>query len=301
MALAPVILFAYNRPEHTAKTIQALAANLLAEQTVLYIYCDGEKANASEENKKNILEVRKIANQVQGFAQVHVIERLHNFGLAKTVIQGVTEVLELLGKVIVLEDDLVTSPFLLRYMNEALDLYESNDRVISIHGYVYPTKEALPETFFLRGADCWGWATWKRGWDLLNTNGHELLAMIESNGWARQFDYNGTYPYMRMLRNQLAGKVNSWAILWYASAFVQQKITLYPGHSLIRNIGADGAGTHVSATQDFEVELFQKHLALKDIPVAHNQQAYHIFEKYFRSIRPSVLETIAKRFKKWIP
>ena len=301
MAPAPIILFAYNRPEHTAQTIQALANNALANQSLLYIFCDGEKASASEENKKNIKLVRELAHSVVGFANVSVIERVHNFGLAKSVMQGVSEVMDKHGKAIILEDDLVTSPFFLTFMNEALDKYEADERVISIHGYVYPTKEALPETFFLRGADCWGWATWKRGWDLLNPNGHELLAMIESNGWSTAFEYNNSFPYMRMLRNQIAGKISSWAILWYASAFVQQKLTLYPGHSLVSNIGADGEGTHVSATHDFDVQLWNQKIALEDIPVEHSDEAFAIFVRYFKSIRPSVVQAIAKRLKKWIP
>jgi hypothetical protein len=301
MAPAPIILFAYNRPEHTAQTIQALANNALANQSLLYIFCDGEKASASEENKKNIKLVRELAYSVVGFANVSVIERVHNFGLAKSVMQGVSEVMDRHGKAIILEDDLVTSPFFLTFMNEALDKYEADERVISIHGYVYPTKEALPETFFLRGADCWGWATWKRGWDLLNPNGHELLAMIESNGWSTAFEYNNSFPYMRMLRNQIAGKISSWAILWYASAFVQQKLTLYPGHSLVSNIGADGEGTHVSATHDFDVQLWNQKIALEDIPVEHSDEAFAIFVRYFKSIRPSVVQAIAKRLKKWIP
>ena len=127
-------------------------------------------------------------------------------------------------KVIVLEDDLVTSPHFLQYMNDGLGIYERDDRVISIHGYSYPVHGKLPETFFLRGADCLGWATWKRGWDLFEDDGQRLLNELERRNLTRSFDFDGSYPYTQMLRDQIAGSNSSWAVRWYASAFLRDKL-----------------------------------------------------------------------------
>ena len=148
-----------------------------------------------------------------------------------------------------LEDDLLTSPYFLDFMNEGLSIYEEDEKVISIHGYVYPISEKLPETFFLRGADCWGWATWKRGWDLFEPDGGLLLNKLEESKQTEEFDFNRSYPYTQMLKDQINGKTNSWAVRWYASAFLQNKYTLYPGKSLVSNIGGDGSGTNTGLNQ----------------------------------------------------
>src|SRR5260370_30670471 len=122
------------------------------------------------------------------------------------------EVLSQHERVIVLEDDIVVSPFFLSYMNGALSLYEDEPRVASIHAYVYPIKEPLPETFFLRGADCWGWATWRRGWELFNSDGRYLLSELRRRGLTQQFDLHGAYRSRKMLKPQIAGANDSLAV-----------------------------------------------------------------------------------------
>jgi len=241
MPLAPIVLFAYNRPEHTRWTLEALQKNELADESDLYFFSDGAK---NETAKQQIVQVRNYIRSVTGFRKVEIIERSENWGLARSIISGVTEIVNKYGKIIVLEDDLVASPFFLKYMNEALDLYEREDNVISIHGYIYPVKEKLPETFFLRGADCWGWATWKRGWEIFEPDGNKLLMELKDKKLTKEFDFDGSYPYVKMLEDQIADKNNSWAIRWYASAFLANKLTLYPGESLVHNSGFDGSGTH---------------------------------------------------------
>lgn len=297
MALAPVILFVYKRAAHTLQTLQALQKNELADQTNLIIYCDGPKENADSASLQEIEEVRRIAKSEQWCNTVEVIERKENLGLARNVIRGVSETIEEYGSAIILEDDLITSPYFLRFMNDALNKYKEDERVISIHAYVYPVKEKLPETFFLRGADCWGWATWKRGWELLDIKGKGHLKKIDEENLRHSFNFNGSYPYRKMLYNQVEGKISSWAILWYASAFLKNKLTLYPGTSLVRNIGTDGLGTHVRKTGDFEVKLADRPIEVRDIPVEVNGMAYNSFVKYFRSIRFAPLHNTIDWFR----
>ena len=240
--LAPIALFVYNRPGHTRWTIEALQKNILASDSDLIIFSDGPKDAAG--SKQSVLAVRAYLKTIQGFKSVKIMEREKNQGLAKSIIAGVTSVVGEFGKVIILEDDMVSSQYFLQYMNEALGLYEKEDDVISIHGYIYPVKGILPETFFLKGADCWGWATWKRGWDLFEPDGKKLLRELKETNLTKEFDFSGSYPYTKMLKDQIAGRNNSWAIRWYASAFLKNKLTLYPGKSLIYNTGFDGSGTH---------------------------------------------------------
>ena len=235
--------------------------------------------------------VRSSLDGLRGFKSVEVIRRASNMGLAKSIIGGVTELCRRHGLAIVVEDDLVTSPYFLRYMNEALALYQDCPEVISIHGYVYPVKEALPETFFIKGADCWGWATWQRGWALFNQEGSRLLAELEQRHLTAEFDFNGTFAYTDMLRQQIAGANDSWAIRWYASAFLRDKLTLYPGRSLVQNIGLDASGVHCGQSGSYQVCLTERPVRVERLPLAEDPRARGEFEAYFRGQRrPSFLQ-----------
>ena len=283
MSLSPIAIFVYNRPDHTKRTIEALKKNELAAISDLFVFSDGPKDNNL--SRSQVAEVRQYLKTISGFKSVKIIERLENQGLAKSIIAGVTEIVNNFGRVIVLEDDMITSQYFLQYMNEALDFYNNDDRVISIHAYIYPIKEKLPETFFLRGADCWGWATWKRGWDLFESDGQKLLDELKSKKLIKEFNFSGSYPYVQMLQDQIAGRNNSWAIRWYASAFLKNKLTLYPGKSLINNIGFDGSGTHCSGISKVGGEIAVDNIQIKigQIEVRENPEARWAVINYFKS------------------
>jgi hypothetical protein len=291
---APVALFVYNRPWHSRQTIEALQANALAWETELYIFSDGPRAEA---DVKKVEEVRNYVRSVNGFQSVHIVESNVNQGLARSIIAGLTNVLQTNGSIIVLEDDMVTSPFFLTYMNRALDLYENETDVISIHGYVYPVKEALPETFFLKGADCWGWSTWKRGWDLFEENGSVLLQELKHKALTHEFDFYGTYPYTRMLEKQIRGENDSWAIRWYASAFLKNKLTLYPGKSLVRNIGNDTSGTHTWDNARFDQHVLAQSIELHKLEPKEDVRGKEIISDYFKSTAPSLLKKVFSRLR----
>ena len=296
MSIAPVVLFTYNRLAHTQKTVSYLQKNDLANQTPLYIYSDGP--NKAEDLIK-VNEVRNYLRTIEGFASVKIFERERNIGLAESIITGVTEILNSYDKVIVVEDDLLTSQYFLTYMNDALSFYENNNEVISIHGYVYPVAEQLPDTFFIKGADCWGWATWKRGWSLFERDGTKLLNELNSRSLTEAFDFDNAYYFTQMLEDQIAGKNNSWAIRWNASAFLKDKLTLYPGHSLVQNIGHDNSGVHSSANQSFDVDLYQHPLKITNIPVLQSEIGYRAFRNYFSKTNPfKPKQNFIKRFLK---
>jgi hypothetical protein len=216
--------------------------------------------------------------------------------LAKSIIEGVTEVLARYERIIVLEDDMVTSPHFLSYMNEALDRFADDERVISAHGYVYPVQETLPEAFFLRGADCWGWATWRRGWSLFNPDGQALLDELKRRSLIKAFDFNGAYGYSKMLEGQIKGTNDSWAIRWYASAFLADKLTLYPGRSLVHNIGNDSSGTHCESNSSHDTELSPSPINLTGIEAKHSKLGFSAFEHFFRLSNSSVFTRVRLRF-----
>jgi hypothetical protein len=224
--LAPLALFVYDRPLHTKKTLEAISNNLLADQTILYVFIDGPKTNADENTIERIKETKNIVKFSNCCKELVVIERNTNLGLANSIISGVTELVNKFGSIIVLEDDLVTSKYFLSFMNEALQSYESENRVACISAYIYPVEEILPDTFFLKGADCWGWATWKRAWDNFEQDGIILAKQLKDRELVKEFDFENSYPYFQMLQDQIAKKNNSWAIRWYASSFLKGQLCL---------------------------------------------------------------------------
>ena len=288
MDLAPIVLFAFNRPEHLKRTVESLASNVFAKESDLVVFCDGPRTEA-EQATTNL--VRQYARTILGFNSLVVVDRDRNWGLAPSVIEGVSQIVRKYGRVIVLEDDMITNRDFLSYMNGCLELYKNEDKVISISGYIYPVAAALPETFFLRGADCWGWATWKRGWDLFDADGLNLLTTIKARQLQCEFNFNNSYPYVNMLERQVLGKNSSWAIRWYASAFIKDKLTLYPGKSLVQNIGMDGTGTHCSETTHFtEADvLSHRRIALHRVAIGHNDAAYDQICSYFAARKKSLM------------
>lgn len=277
--LAPIILFVHCRPQHTRQTIESLLRNVLAPESDLIIYSDSAE---NREKKHAVSVVRNYISQITGFRTTTIIYRPYNFGLSKSIIEGVTDILKMSDRVIVLEDDMITSRYFLSYMNEALERYINEERIVSIHGYIYPVSQGLPETFFLRGADCWGWATWRRGWKIFNADGQYLLEELKRRKLTRDFDFNGTYPYTKMLKQQIKGSNDSWAIRWYASAFLADMLTLYPGRSLVNNIGNDSTGTHCRESADLDAILSKRPVRIGKITIESSQEIKFVFEQFFR-------------------
>jgi hypothetical protein len=243
--------------------------------------------------------VRAYVDTIEGFASITRIYRDNNLGLARSIISGVEEVLAGHDSVVVMEDDLIVSPHFLRFMNDGLMLYRDDQHVASIHGYCYPVDEALPETFFLRGADCWGWATWPRAWNHFEPDGSKLLEELRRTGLGCSFDLGGAYSFTRMLHNQVAGKNDSWAIRWHASCFLDNMLTLYPGRSLVNNIGFDSTGTHCSATDAYDQLVTQSPVQVQRIALMESAQASAAVASYFKRTH-SIRARLLQRIKAWL-
>ncbi len=245
MAYAPIVLFVYNRSWHTKRTIEALQKNELAGESELYIYSDAPK---NKEDEKRVREVRSYIHKIDGFKKVTIIEREKNLGLAGSIIDGVTKVVNEYGKVIVLEDDLVTSPYFLRFMNDALEYYEDEKRVWHISGWNYPIKIKTEETnrvFLWRVMNCWGWATWADRWQFFEKDTEKLMREF-SNEAIRKFNLDGVENFWEQVVLNKEGKIDTWAIYWYATIFKQQGLCLNPVRTFVDNIGFDGSGVHCS-------------------------------------------------------
>lgn len=263
MTHAPILLFVYRRPDHTRLVLEALRRNPEAASSELFIFSDGPK---SEEVRPSVDAVRELCRKAEGFGKVVLVERPANWGLAKSVIAGVTEICAAKGRVIVVEDDLIVSPHFLAYMNEALDRYAADKRVMQISAHMFPVPWTAPhDAAFLPMTTSWGWGTWQRAWAAFDPEMGHYPQLAADRGLQRAFDLDESYPYFRMLQDQLGGKVDSWAIRWWLSVFREGGAVLFPRRSLVKNIGFDGSGTHCGRGVAFDSEM--NDVAVQDFPV----------------------------------
>ena len=308
MTFAPIIVFAYDRPDHLSQTLAALAKNDLAPQSLLYIYCDGPREWGHErmselENEgvrggnyitrrygaiycskeeyeaylKRIEEVREVAHTQTGFKEVHVIEREKNIGLADNIVGAVTEIVNQYGRVIAFEDDVICTKGTLTYLNNALELYKDDDLVMHISAYNYPHKIRLPQTFFYYSPyPAGGWATWQRAWQYYNPNVVDHVRYW-NNDW-KTFNILGQNHLQKQLLLNLTGALKTWYIRWYSSMRRRNGLCLYPGISMSNNIGFDGTGETSQTTADkYYIPNPSIYVEVKRIPIECNKTAYRFF------------------------
>ena len=240
--LAPIVLFVYNRPNHTLQTLEALSRNELASESDLYIYADAPKEGASDEDSALVGKVRQVIRSKPWCKEVIIKEARANKGLANSVIEGVTEIVNIHGRVIVLEDDILTSPFFLRFLNEGLEAYKDSHNVFSINSYMFPISTERLEVFLSPlGTTTWGWATWSDRWVAFEEV-PDYKIEIQQNAFLRSRFNLAHYDYAKMLNN-----ANSWGIRWYYSVFVRNGLGVFPTKTLSLNIGFDEQATHTKA------------------------------------------------------
>jgi len=252
--LSPIVLFVYNRLEHTRRTVEALLKNALADKSSLYIFSDGAR---NESELKTVSTVRDYIKTISGFANIEITTREENLGLADSVISGVNEIFKQNDQVIVMEDDIISSPSFLTFMNKALAFYQDNKSIYSISGYPYPIK--IPNTykkdvFISYRASSWGWGTWKDRWEKVDWEVKDLNKFVADNKAQELFDRAGE-DLIPMLKAQMKGQVDSWAIRWGYAHFKNNSYCLYPVTPLCKNIGTDKSGTHSSSSNKLDVEL----------------------------------------------
>ena len=291
---APVILFVYNRVDHTKRTVDSLLNNKLATTTKLFIYSDGGK---NDEDIVKVEKVRDYIRHINGFEKVEIIERQKNLGLANSVISGVTEIINQLGKVIVLEDDIVTAPTFLNFMNDALIFYESNKSIFSVSGYPYPIK--IPDSykkdvFISYRASSWGWATWKNRWDKVDWDVKDFKTFSHNKNLQIKFNQGGE-DLTPMLMAQMKGEIDSWAIRWNYAHYKNNVYCLLPIFPLCKNIGTDKSGTHSSSSQKFDVILDNN---VEKINLANDLiPEVEIIERIKKKVKPSFFRYIINKIR----
>ena len=290
MNLSPVILFVYNRPWHTEQTLNALAQNTLANESVLTIYADGPKAGATEDDKINIAKVRSVIRSKKWCKQVNIVEADYNKGLAASIIEGVTNTVNKNETVIVLEDDIITSPGFLEYMNDALQVYRAEQSVMHISGYMYPLGYTTNDTRFLNVVTPWGWATWKSRWQHFNGNASDLMEKLLAAPHYSLKDYNKGYgnEFTRQLQANIEHRINTWAVKWHTSIYLKKGFCLHPSMSLVQNIGFDNSGIHCSTNEDYKVEVLAKEIKVVEMPLTETPETLQRFEEFYLKFNPPI-------------
>lgn len=280
--LAPIVLFVYNRPWHTEQALEALAQNEEARESVLYIYADGPKQKIIFEEIKKIEETRRIIKLKKWCKEVYIIESEINKGLANSVITATTAIVNQYGSVITLEDDVVVSNYFLKFMNKALQLYESNQKVWMISGFYWPIKSIQKQqSFFLPFSSTQAWGTWKRAWDMFDPLAKGYEKMKISSSLKKKFNLNDCYDFAEMLFMQMETKqIDSWAVRFWWSLFQNKGLVLFPDKSLIKNIGWDGSGTHCGTENFFEDAFWDKNYQVVKFPAK-----LKISQKNFRLVK----------------
>jgi len=247
-SLAPIAFFVYKRPDHTRQTLEALAANKLASESDLFIFSDGPR---SEQDEKGVSAVREYIRAVKGFKSVNILEHEKNQGLAKSLIGGITELCDKFGRAIVVEDDVLTSPYFLCFMNDALSQYENSQEIFSICAF-WPLKPEIGDNtaFFLNYFAVWGWATWKRAWDFYDYEAAGWEELLKNKRMAWDFDLHGRVDFTAMLLSQVKKGISTWDIQWSWVTYREKKLCLFPPHSLTSNIGFDSLGEHTTSPEE---------------------------------------------------
>ena len=284
--LSPIVLFCYNRPNHVKQTLEALSKNDLANESVLYIYCDGAKEGVSAEQIDRIAQTRRTVKEKLWCKEVFITERDNNIGLADSIVAGVTEIVNRYGSVIVLEDDIVTSKGFLRYMNDALNLYADEELVMQVSGFIYPlNKTDLPDTFFYNVNSCWGWGTWSRAWKNYNNNALDLYNLLIKSGvsWDSFNGFQSNAFHDQLIAN-IENRLKTWAVKWHASMFLCAGKVLHPKQTLTRNIGFDGSGENCGNDDKISQIVLSDYVEVKKLNInTKSESADNALRSYFKS------------------
>ena len=296
MNLAPIILFVYNRPDKTLSVIQSLKKNSFAKNSELYIFSDGiNKLKQDDFFKVNC--VREIISNINGFKKIKKIFRKENYGLYKNITSGLNEIFKSKTKAIILEDDIIVSPNFLEYMNYNLEIYKNENKVGSICSNQITLNKKLPNNFFLYHQDCWGWATWRRSWKLFDNDSSNLLKRIIKGNYTKKFNLNNQYYFTSLLEENIKKK-RSWAVNWYASLFLNNKLNLYSSVTMSQNIGS-GIDASNSKNKIVFPEFNKKKISYnyKKIDILEKKESYKSLVEFYKKYFHVKSESIFQNFK----
>lgn len=254
----PICVFAYNRPDHISQTLIALSKNFEIEKAPVFIFCDEAK------KESDIINVKDTRSEVERlkhlFSEVKIVHRQENYGLAKSIVSSVTEVINEYETCIIVEDDIVTDPEFYNYMCRALDFYQGHKDVYHVSAYLDPISIVKSNPFFIPTTSCWGWATWKDKWNSYESDPISIFNELKDKKLLSEFDFNKSCLFLSQLSLNISNDLNTWAIKWYGSVYLKGGLSLHPPYSLVKNIGMDGSGTNCKAIGTSKYDTIKKSL-----------------------------------------
>jgi len=298
-SLAPVVLFAYARPDHLHQTLSALAAAEGARDTRLWIFSDGPKNAAAEDKVAEVRAILAEPNWQRDFAEVTVVAADKNKGLARSIIEGVTQVLDQHGNVIVLEDDLLVAPDFLRFMNSALERHEQTAEVGSVTGYCpipQPPADYPHDVYAVPRSCSHSWATWRDRWETVDWSGRDAPRLWKDPVLRRRFMATGSDKLDRLGR-QLEGRIDSWSIMFNLWHVINDRVALYPVRNLVQNIGFDGSGTHTGSHDRMHTALAPSGSALDPALPPEDPRVLASFHKIYSGSLPGQLRRFLRNWR----
>ncbi|MCU7500505.1 MAG: glycosyltransferase [Ignavibacteria bacterium] len=282
--LAPIALFVYNRPVHTSETLKALKENVYAAESELFVFSDGPR---SSKDIPQVNEVREIVKKISGFKNITIIEQKENLGLANSIISGVTKLCNKYGKVIVLEDDLISSPYFLKYMNEGLNYYEGYKNVFTVCGFNHNpgimkiNKDYAFDVFFSYRNSSYGWGTWRDRWERADWELPDYNEFMLDKKKQKLFNKSGD-DLTNLLVKQVKGRIDSWSIRWTYSHFKNNALAVYPRFSYIDNIGFDGSGVHCKPIYKYNNDLSKSIIDPTFVPPFTDEKVLEAFRNIYK-------------------
>lgn len=291
---APIAVFAYNRPHHLNRLFDCLFANELFSRSPVFVFSDGPR---DQENRAAVVATRSVARGRLG-SRGQIIASEENKGLAQSIIAGVTDLCNRFGRVIVFEDDLVLHSRCLDFLNAALRHYANDASIQHVNAYRYPLP-AASVPYLSRLASSWGWATWQRAWTNCEFDAAKLVHAIRDADLISALDFEGTFPYYRMLRSQARGEIDSWAIRWYASILLRGGLAVCPNASLVSNHGFDNTGVHCGVSSTYEVDLGA---ASEEWPIALSEDmlAFRQMQAFFQTVQGGFTRRLVGKLKRML-
>lgn len=254
---APILIFTYKRIDSLKKVIESLHKNSPIYRQELYIFSDGPK---NEKDKSQVIKLRKYLLKIKGFKKIIIIKRKKNFGLALSIINGVSKIIKFKKKAIIIEDDVVVGKHFLKFMNFNLNKYKNEKKIWHVSGWNWNFRfpKYKYDVFFIRYATCWGWATWENRWKYFEKDSKKLIQSFNKNK-IRKFNLENHYNFWSQIIRNENRIINTWAIFWYATIFNNKGLSINPLYSMVKNIGNDNYSTNYKKNIFFKNKLFENH------------------------------------------
>jgi len=295
-SLSPIAIFAFNRPDHLRNLFESLEKNKEAISSEAYIFVDSYRTDKEKNQVKKVIRIAQ--NNQKIFKTLSVIVRDKNLGCKKNIIDGVTEVLNKHQDIIVLEDDIVVGKFFLRYMNSAVKKYKDSKNIFHISSFSEFDDNDKTLSYFSRGMNCWGWATWRDKWHNLSWDTNYLIKKIKQKG-RRSFDFDDSAEFFNQLVDNQEKIIDTWAIYWYASIYLNEGLCLNPSKAISINTGNDGSGQR-AGLQEINTRLYNGLISIFPDVIEEDQDYFKLLKKIYKK-RKGPFKGVLKKILNFLP